>query len=390
MTDFYCCRCMQPLDGNACPRCGPNGVPYRVPRHHLHPGTLLSNRYLVNRALGEGGFGITYIGSDTNLELTVAIKEYYPGGLADRDRTVSHRVVPKAGKEGETFRKGLESFMQEARILAKLVGEPGIVGVRDYFEANGTAYIVMEYLRGETLKAYTSRRGKLSFSRACKLLAPVINSMERVHAKGLIHRDISPDNIMLLGDGRVKLLDFGAARHVIQDSDRGLPVVLKPGYAPEEQYRAGSNQGPWTDVYALCAVIYRCVTGKEPIESITRVYCDELKKPSELGIAITPEQEAVLLRGMAVQASHRIPSMTELRVEPEALGLEEPESPNLTRTVSAVLSETRVITPHLRGGEDSSYDSLRAAGVKLNMKRKTTEPPEQTGGQTWFCAPRNM
>lgn len=388
MTDFYCCRCMQPLEGSACPRCGPAGVPYRVPRHHLHPGTKLSNRYLINRALGEGGFGITYIGSDTNLELTVAIKEYYPGSLAERDRTISHRVIPKEGQERETFRKGLESFMQEARILAKLVGEPGIVGVRDYFEANGTAYIVMEYLRGETLKTYLHRRGRLTFTRACRLLIPVIQSMERVHAKNLIHRDISPDNIMLLRDGRVKLLDFGAARQVILDGDKGLPVVLKPGYAPEEQYRAGSNQGPWTDVYALSAVIYRCVTGDEPAEAITRVYCDELKAPSTLGIPITPEQEAVLLHGLAVQAGNRISSMTELRQELDALGLEEQERPDLTRTAAAVVSKTRVITPQPHNSHDSGIDSLRAAGVKLTIKRKPQERETAAGGtQAWFRAP---
>lgn len=385
MTDLYCCRCMQPLEGAVCPRCGPAGSPYRVPRHHLHPGTVLSNRYVVNRALGEGGFGITYVGADINLDMTVAIKEFYPGGLADRDRTISHRVIPKAGREGETFRKGLESFVQEARILAKLVAESGIVGVRDYFEANGTSYIIMEYLRGETLKAYLHRRGKLDFPRACRLLMPVIHSMERVHARGLIHRDISPDNIMLLGDGRVKLLDFGAARQAIRDSSKGLPVVLKPGYAPEEQYRAGSNQGSWTDVYAMSAVLYRCVAGAEPVESIARVYCDELIKPSALGGLITPQQESVLMRGLAVRADCRIQSMTELRLELEALGIGEQDRLSLTRTASMASSQTRVITPH---DADSSIDSLRAAGVKLTMKRKATETAD--GSRTWFCAPTDM
>lgn len=315
----YCSSCMNPMEetDSQCPYCGSRDD-IEVPDHQLPPGTILNNKYLVGAALGEGGFGITYIGRDLNLDMKVAIKEYYPNGYANRSATISPDVKSSTtGERREFFDAGRERFLGEARILARFSGSIGIVDVRDFFEENHTAYIVMEYLEGQNLKDYLKEKGKLTPEQAISLLMPVMESLKKVHKQGLIHRDVSPDNIMLV-DGRVKLLDFGAARNVSAVANKSLSVMLKPGYAPEEQYRGRGNQGPWTDVYALCATVYKCVTGITTDDAIQRVYRDELKAPSELGIDIDPAVEAALLKGLSVLQKDRYQSIDELLVGLEA------------------------------------------------------------------------
>lgn len=293
---------MSPLAGGRCPRgCAP---PAEEAPHILPPGTLLNGRYLVGRSLGQGGFGITYIGRDKTLDIRVAIKEYYPSALVTRNVTASQAVVV-TGRDKELLSWERAKFLEEARILARFIGEPGIVDVRDYFQANNTAYIVMEYLDGETLQEHLQRRGRLSPEETLALMTPVMRSLEKVHQSGLIHRDISPDNIMLLHGGGVKLLDFGTARSVIRSKERSMAVILKAGYAPEEQYRSGGNQGPWTDIYALCATMYRCITGIVPEDSLQRLYEDTVQPPSRLGIPIPPAWEAALMAGMACRMQDR-------------------------------------------------------------------------------------
>ena len=309
----YCNYCVSAIDDGAavCTSCG-KGTDYELPAHHLVPGTLLSNKYYVGASLGEGGFGITYIGRDTKLEMKVAIKEYYPNGYASRANTAGMTVSCGTKEDRkEFFEKGKERFLREARILAKFSGEPGIVDVRDFFEENNTAYIVMEYLDGETLKSFIKREGTISPKKAVDLLMPVMLSLKKVHAQGLIHRDISPDNIMLVGS-QVKLLDFGAARNVSGVSNKSLSVMLKPGYAPEEQYRSKGDQGPWTDIYALCATLYKCITGVTPDDSTQRVFSDEVKTPSALGLKIDPVTEAAIMKGLSVLKRDRYQSIDEL------------------------------------------------------------------------------
>ena len=324
MTDQYCVHCMAPLqgDGQSC-GCGKNVNDYEAPSHHLSAGTLLRKRYLVGKAIGEGGFGITYIGRDQVLKLRVAIKEYYPNGYSNRNHEMSNRVTLGKTEDKENwFSRGMERFLQEAQTLAQFYEEPGVVGVRDFFEENGTAYIVMDYLDGVTMKEYIQRKGPISPGKLFELLEPVMTALEKIHAAGLIHRDISPDNLMLLRNGMVKLLDFGAVRDVT--ADKSLSVVLKPGYAPEEQYRTKGQQGPWTDVYALCATIYKCITGITPDESLERVYEDSLKAPSALGVSISPKQEQALLQGLRVRRSERIQDMNALRQGLMAVSDDEP------------------------------------------------------------------
>ncbi len=281
--------------------------------HQLKQGVILNNKYRIEKVLGEGGFGITYLAEDTVLELPVAIKEYYLAGYVTRETGNSNTVMPFSGDKKEIYEDGKRKFIKEARSLGKLAGQRGIVAVRDYFEENNTAYIVMEYLDGITLKGYLKQvGGRIPVAHALELVEPVLKSLVEVHKQGIIHRDISPDNIMVLTGNSVKLLDFGAAREVSINGEKSLSVLLKPGYAPEEQYRTRGEQGPWSDIYALCATVYRCITGKVPTESMERIRNDNLKTPSALGVVMDKEKERALMQGLAVFKEKRIQNAKEL------------------------------------------------------------------------------
>ncbi len=291
--------------GERCPVCGLTQGTYTPSPHHLPPGTVLVDRYLVGRALGEGGFGITYIGIDLRLEVKVAIKEYFPADLASRFASNSLSVLTRTGGGGQEYHQGLKRFLQ-----AKLEKQPQIVLVRDFFEANDTAYIVMEYVEGTNFVQLVEQRGgRLPASELLPLLEPLFSALKAVHQAGLIHRDISPDNLML-ERGTVRLLDFGCAREAARGTET-MTVTLKQGYSPIEQYQC-KGQGPWTDVYALSATIYYCLTGVMPPRALDRLLEDELIPPRELGAHLTPNQEQALLRGMAIHPRRRYQSVDAL------------------------------------------------------------------------------
>ena len=266
-------------------------------------------RYLVGRALGEGGFGITYLGRDLRLELRVAIKEYFPTAWVCRRPDTSPGVSVYTGA-GPDYEKGRSRFLFEARTMARMEKQPEIVGVRDFFEANGTAYIVMEYLDGTTFKELVRRRGRIPARELLDMIEPVFSALSAMHAAGLIHRDISPDNLMLERDS-VRLLDFGCARESALGEET-VTITLKHGYAPIEQYQH-KGQGPWTDVYALAATIYYCLTGRTPPQALDRLMDDELIPPRRLGAELTEAQERALLRGMGIRQHRRWRSMEEFR-----------------------------------------------------------------------------
>ena len=213
MNQCYCKCCMQPVKENDrnCPHCGQD-VNATSAIHHLKCGTILHGKFLVGKALGEGGFGITYIGRDLTLDMRIAIKEYYPNGWASRSNNYSNEVTMTQGTHGIDCEMDMRRFLSEARILARFSNEPGVVCVRDFFRENGTAYIVMEYLDGVTLKDYIAQYGPISPEKFFPMIQPTLQVLGDIHKAGLIHRDISPDNIMMLKNGRLKLLDFGAAR----------------------------------------------------------------------------------------------------------------------------------------------------------------------------------
>ncbi len=315
-VDRLCMGCMSEIQSkeHPCPHCGWQADDEeRLSPHHLLSQTILNGKYLIGRVLGEGGFGITYLGWDLNLDMKVAIKEYYPAGFVTRENTVTTTVTPFSGDRREAYLSGLDKFVGEAKSLAKFYALPGIVSVKDFFKENGTGYIVMEYVEGITLKQYLKKEGgKLPVIQVLEWVKPLIKSLTQMHEKGIIHRDISPDNIMITPDGEIKLLDFGAARDISTDGAKSLSVLLKPGYAPEEQYRTRGQQGPWTDVYALCATIYKAITGQTPPECMERVHEDSLVPPTKLGVSINEAKEAALLKGLAVLQKNRYQSMSEL------------------------------------------------------------------------------
>ncbi len=307
----YCNNCMNEInDGGFCTECMAENISESEP-HHLRPGTVLNKKYVVGKAIGEGGFGITYIGRDTTLDMKVAIKEYYPNGFVNRNHENTSNLSVTNQKQKEFFEKGKERFLTEARNIAKFNQEKGIVDVRDYFEENGTAYIIMEYLEGVTLSEYVKQNGTMNATQLFTLMKPVMKSLQKMHDKGIIHRDISPDNIMYLKDGTLKLMDFGSARY-FNNQDNVMSVVLKMGYSPEEQYRKNGQQGPWTDVYGMCATMYRCITGQVPQEALDRLHEDNIKLPSQLSADITRPLEATLMHGLAVFKENRCQSMNEL------------------------------------------------------------------------------
>ena len=284
----------------------------------LPAGTLVADRYEILEVIGQGGFGITYKAYDSVLDVPVAIKEYYPSGIASRYHEQSLDVQVGGSENRRLFEEGKKKFLEEARILARFSEDPNVVGVRNFFEDNQTVYIVMQYLQGESLKEYIEKNGKISFDEAYRLLRPVMQSLGRIHAAGLIHRDISPSNLIRMRTGKVKLIDFGTAREYSTDGDKSLSIVLKPGYAPAEQYQTHGLQGPWTDVYALCASIYKLITEITPENSLNRMVNDEVRLPSECGAEISAAQEQVLMQGLAVRESDRIRSMEILEEKCEA------------------------------------------------------------------------
>jgi serine/threonine protein kinase len=302
----YCPSCFSvpgPDRAGICATCGwrpgaDNEPPF------LPLGTLLDGRYRLGRVLGHGGFGITYLAWDENLELILAVKEYLPRDCATRG--ADGATISVYSNRSEEFEYGLARFIDEARALARFDQHPGVVGVKNFFRGHGTGYIVMDYVPGITLKDFLERKGgRIAFELALRLLLPVMDALRAVHTAELLHRDVAPDNIRITPEGQVKLLDFGAARQAAGEHSRSLSVLLKPGYAPPEQYRTRGNQGPWTDVYALAATLYRCITGRNPPEALDRMEEDELVAPSRLGVAIPAAAESALMQGLAVKVRER-------------------------------------------------------------------------------------
>ena len=280
--------------------------------HCLRKGTRLIGRYTIEGVLGQGGFGITYLGMDELHKKKVAIKEFFPQGIVTRNIEYEDTVTVTLVGEKENYDKGKERFLKEAQTMAMFSKDKGIVKALDFFEINNTAYIVMEYLEGVTLKQYLRENERIAAEDLVELLVPLIEALDEIHSQGLIHRDISPDNIMVLPDGRIKLMDFGAARDYTEFGEKSLSIVLKPGYAPPEQYQTHGVQGPWTDIYALCATMYKCITGENPPDAIDRVIDDHLKKISEFGIVIPPQEEAAIIKGMSVSAKDRYQDIKDL------------------------------------------------------------------------------
>lgn len=283
-------------------------------KDNLEIGMYLKKRYCVLKVLGIGGFGITYLAEDTDLQQNVVIKEYYPREIAGRiyDKDGNMNVVPREKDSRRRFLKGKKDFLKEARRMSKLFDIPEVVKVLDWFEENGTAYLAMEYIRGISLDNYLQNQDvPFSFQQAWKMLEPVAEALEKIHKTGIIHRDLNPGNLMMEENGTIKIIDFGSARPYLE-TEKTMTILIKKGYAPPEQYIKKGKQGPWTDVYALCATIYEMVTGVRPEPSIQRIEKDELYPPSAYGAEILPEEEELLFRGLEVNPKQRFRNMNEV------------------------------------------------------------------------------
>lgn len=309
--DNLCMGCMRekPSQMMNCPYCG-HEVYYQNQNKQLPVWTVLHNAYLVGKCLGDGGFGITYIGFDMNLQKKVAIKEYFLHQCADR-MYGSSMVTTYNDDRGNLFMREKGFFIEEARVLAQIDEHPGIVKVINYFEENGTAYIVMEFLEGKSLKSYIKERGgRLTVNEALGLIQPVIKALASVHERGIVHRDISPDNIMLTNNGSVKLIDFGAAK--TKEMGMSENKVFKQSYSPLEQRQKDGVIGSYSDIYALCATVYEMITGVKVMPATERAKYDQVMLPSQMGIPINPIQEAALMNGLAIGIDERIKNATDL------------------------------------------------------------------------------
>lgn len=317
-----CMGCMELYDKKweLCPHCGyPANATADSPLH-MSPGSVLNGRYEVGRVLGNGGFGVTYIAWDPILRIKVAIKEYLPSEFSTRAEGQT-RVTVFTGEKERQFNDGMSKFIDEAKRLAKFQNESGVVKIFDSFKANGTAYIVMEYLDGETLADRLKREKTIPADEAIQIMMPVIESLNHVHEAGILHRDISPDNIFLTKDGKTKLIDFGAARFATTTHSRSLTVIIKPGYSAEEQYRSRGDQGPHTDVYSVGAVLYKMITGVTPPDALERrasyekKHKDILQPITKFTQDITPNQEAAIYNAMNVRIEDRTENMITLAGE---------------------------------------------------------------------------
>lgn len=309
-----------------CPRCGFSWSGQPAPGRELPLFTILSGRYLLGRKLGSGGFGITYLAMDLLEERPVAIKEFFPVELSGRE---GKEICPLPGEEGRAFREALRAFHRESELMARFRDARGIVSWQGFAEENGTAYLIMDYVPGETLMQHLRRTGTVfSQQEALDLMLPILRAVDGMHRQHVLHRDISPENLILKPDGTLTLIDFGAAREFDLEGEENLTVVLKHGYAPEEQYRSGSRQGPWTDLYACCAVLYQMVSGIRPQDADQRREKDRLVPLDEIeGVTVTHGFARAIEKGLTVHATERYPSIQALLEDLEPAVTEPPAPP---------------------------------------------------------------
>lgn len=374
METNRCVNCMSEMQksaGRYCPVCGFDNQSVEQPIYALKLNYILHGRYLIGRVLGQGGFGITYVGLDMVLDLKVAIKEYFPMGMVTR-QDMSSTLLWNPSQASQTQRQsGCEGFLKEARKMAKTDANPTIVRVRDTFLENETAYIIMDFVEGHTLKEELQKNGPMPFPKCMELLRPMMEGLARVHQQGIIHRDISPDNMIVQPDGSVKLLDLGAAKDITLSNGQSSQVVAKKGFSPIEQYVEKGQIGPWTDVYALCATISYCITGKMLPDATERM----LMQAGQQGPVLPgdlPENIALALKdGLALKAEDRIQDVGQLLQRLDA------QSPS----GQPVSVKKEIPSP---GGQAVKKETPDPGGQPVSVQKETQVPSGQpVSGQTY-------
>lgn len=304
-----CMGCMNQIADNEriCSNCGFEQSNIREKSYYLDPGTILGGKYIIGKALEYNGYTVKYLGYDAEMQRKVIIREYLPSDFSTRSDGESDATI-YSGDAYEQFSKGLQTFLNEGSLIQSLGNVDGIASIYDCVAANDTGYIVSEYLVGTTLKEVLDTGRIYKAEEAKSFIQHILLGLTKVHSLNVIHCDIAPDTIFITEKGEVKLLDFGSAKYVTTANSKSLAIILKQGFAPEEQYRSHGKRGPWTDVYALAAVMYRMITGKNPPESVDRALSDELVEPSKQNIDISTSTENALMNALNVYQGERTAS----------------------------------------------------------------------------------
>ncbi|HQE74724.1 MAG TPA: protein kinase, partial [Myxococcota bacterium] len=375
----YCLHCCLSYNRCTCDA-ATKAQPVENPSFCLPAGALLDGKYRIGRVLGAGGFGITYLAVDENLGLRVAIKEYMPRSDAVRS-TDGHSVNPGTIEDRYAFEFGLQKFIEEAQVLARVSEKdnPRIVSILSFFEANGTAYLVMRYLEGQTLSGLLKARGgSLPENEAIVILTAMLDGLREIHSEGLIHRDIKPHNVFITNDGGVKLIDFGAARYAQGAKSRGLTQVFTPPYAPFEQYYQQGNQGPWTDLYAVGVTFYQMLTGGLPGEAPSRLKDPSIALPHAItGGKVSKALDGVVAKAISPEVEDRFRSVDEFH---KALSLpslvklnhQEPAKQDDRATVEARKRDQERIAAEKKA-EDERIARERAAAAKARAAKAAAD-----------------
>ncbi|MBQ4166517.1 MAG: protein kinase [Oscillospiraceae bacterium] len=305
-----CENCFEEISGEKCSCCGFDPSDGVLDQSLLASGSILSDRYVIGQVIGKGGFGTTYLAYDALVCKKIAIKEYFPYGIAQRTFE-SADVSVLSEDNAQAFKLGAEKFYNEAKLVSRFNGNPNIVGVYDCFYENNTVYMAMEYLSGCTLKEYIREHGVLSVPQALYVAKSVVGALVVAHSASILHRDISPDNIIIGNDGNIKLIDFGAARQVVAEHSQSFSVILKPGFAPPEQYSKKGNQSAWTDVYSVGTTLYYMITGDIPEDPSARFDNDDTFNENKFDIA--PALWEVITKATKLKVEDRYQDAYELK-----------------------------------------------------------------------------
>lgn len=361
-----CENCFSEISSEPCSVCGFCGQEHISDPTTLASGSVLQGRYAVGRVIGKGGFGITYLAYDIKHEEKIAIKEYYPYGIALRSPETT--VVSVTSEEtADVFKKGAEKFYDEARLVAAFNGNPSIVSVYDFFYENDTVYYTMEYLEGTTLKDYVDKNGVITAGQAVLVAEGISSALMTAHSSNILHRDISPDNIMICNDGKIKLLDFGAARQVVANASQSLSLILKQGFAPLEQYQKKGRQGPWTDIYSLGATLYYAMTKDIPDDPMSR-FEDDAEYSSNKYSIYAPLWE-MIRKATMLRIEDRYNNVFEFRAELSSLGIDPEPLVQYEPKPQMILPEGVTAKP---------YTTLRTS-EQIHTQSKSEEPKaEQT------------